>query len=204
MTITEQELFWAGDFGAEYTERNAGAALLASRTAMLAKMLSRCATVSSVLELGANRGLNLVALHTLLPNASLAGVEINKEAHWELSAVPYVTAHRRSLIGYRQTPVDFVFTSGVLIHVAPEALSEAYATLYECSARYVAIAEYYNPAPVEIPYRGHAGKLFKRDFAAELMQSYPLRLVDYGFVYHRDPCFPADDLTWFVMEKITP
>ena len=28
-----------------------------------------------------------------------------------------------------------------------------------------------------------------------------LRLVDYGFRYHRDPAHPADDLTWFLMEK---
>jgi hypothetical protein len=27
-----------------------------------------------------------------------------------------------------------------------------------------------------------------------------LSLVEYGFVYHRDP-FPQDDLTWFLLEK---
>lgn len=53
-----------------------------------------------------------------------------------------------------------------------------------------------------IPYRGHEQRLFKRDFAGEMLDAYPdLRLVDYGFVYRRDPVFPADDLTWFLMEK---
>jgi hypothetical protein len=28
-----------------------------------------------------------------------------------------------------------------------------------------------------------------------------LRLVDYGFVYRRDPAHPQDDLTWFLLEK---
>jgi hypothetical protein len=43
---------------------------------------------------------------------------------------------------------------------------------------------------------------FKRDFAGEIMDRFPdLRLVDYGFVYHRDPQFPQDDFTWFLMEK---
>jgi spore coat polysaccharide biosynthesis protein SpsF len=26
-------------------------------------------------------------------------------------------------------------------------------------------------------------------------------LVDYGFAYHRDPNFPQDDITWFLLEK---
>jgi hypothetical protein len=28
-----------------------------------------------------------------------------------------------------------------------------------------------------------------------------LKLVNYGFVYHRDPSFPQDDFTWFLLEK---
>ena len=28
-----------------------------------------------------------------------------------------------------------------------------------------------------------------------------LKLVDYGFVYRRDPNFRQDDATWFLMEK---
>ena len=62
--------------------------------------------------------------------------------------------------------------------------------------------EYYNPTPVEVTYRGNTGKLFKRDFAGELLDKYSdLELVDYGFIYHRDNCFPQDDITWFLMEK---
>ena len=28
-----------------------------------------------------------------------------------------------------------------------------------------------------------------------------LSLIDYGFVYHRDPNFPQDDISWFLIEK---
>ena len=53
-----------------------------------------------------------------------------------------------------------------------------------------------------MPYRGHDARLFKRDFAGEMLDRFSdLRLVDYGFRYHRDPAHPADDLTWFLMEK---
>lgn len=50
-------------------------------------------------------------------------------------------------------------------------------------------------------YRGHARRLFKRDFAGEMIDRYGLSLVDYGFVYHRDAVSPQDDVTWFLMER---
>jgi hypothetical protein len=53
-----------------------------------------------------------------------------------------------------------------------------------------------------IPYRGHTDRLFKRDFAGEIMERHPsLKLIDYGFAYRNDPNFPQDDITWFLMEK---
>jgi hypothetical protein len=34
------------------------------------------------------------------------------------------------------------------------------------------------------------------------LDRYPdLDLVDYGFVYHRDPLFPQDDMTWFLLQR---
>jgi spore coat polysaccharide biosynthesis protein SpsF len=64
------------------------------------------------------------------------------------------------------------------------------------------VAEYYNPSPVELSYRGYRGVLFKRDFAGELLDRHnDLRLLDYGFVWKRDPSFPQDDITWFLMAK---
>ena len=77
-----------------------------------------------------------------------------------------------------------------------------YDRMYAASNRLIAVIEYYNPSPVEIPYRGHQDRLFKRDFAGDLLDRFPdLLLVDYGFQYHRDPNFPVDDLTWFLLEK---
>jgi spore coat polysaccharide biosynthesis protein SpsF len=65
--------------------------------------------------------------------------------------------------------------------------------------------EYYSRKADEVLYRGHQGVLFKRDFAGELMDKFGsgLKLIDYGFVYHRDT-FPQDDLTWFLLEKTHP
>ena len=78
----------------------------------------------------------------------------------------------------------------VLIHINPDALPEVYERLYKSSKQYICVAEYYNPTPVVVEYRGHTERLFKRDFAGELMDQFPdLKLVDYGFVYHRDNAF---------------
>ena len=200
---TEQENFWAGEFGDEYIARNTGADLLAANISMFGEVLRHTARVSSVLELGANVGLNLRAIAALLPSCELAGVEINERAVAELAQLPNVDAHHGSLLEFDPgRRWDFVFTKGVLIHIAPEKLPAAYETLYRTSGRYVCVAEYYNPTPVEIPYRGHTGKLFKRDFAGDLLEHFAdLRLVDYGFRYHRDPTFPQDDISWFLLQK---
>ena len=51
-------------------------------------------------------------------------------------------------------------------------------------------------------YRGFRRRLFKRDFCGELMDRFPdLELLDYGFGYRRDPNFPLDDGTWFLLQK---
>jgi spore coat polysaccharide biosynthesis protein SpsF len=91
---------------------------------------------------------------------------------------------------------------GVLIHINPDMLQVVYEKLYESSSKYILVCEYYNPAPVTINYRGHEDRLFKRDFAGELMEKYTdLTLIDYGFAYKRDPSFPQDDITWFLLSK---
>ena len=54
-----------------------------------------------------------------------------------------------------------------------------------------------------IEYRGNQEKLFKRDFAGEILDTYSnIELKDYGFSYRRDQAFPQDDITWFLLEKI--
>ena len=204
MSPTDQETFWQGNFGDEYTDRNRGEQWIAANTAFFARVLSLTRDTKSVLELGANIGLNLVAIKPLLPRAKLSAVEINDKAAAELSrTLPDVDVHVKSIQEFQPSRTwDLVFTKGVLIHINPDTLPQVYALMHRASSRYVLVAEYYNPKPVDIVYRGETGKLFKRDFAGEILDTFPdLHLVDYGFAYHRDPNFPQDDLTWFLMEK---
>jgi len=201
---TEQEAFWEGDFGNQYTDRNRGAGWVAANSAFFSKVLSSTHHVEGVLELGPNIGLNLMALRHLLPTAKLSGVEINEKAASELQFnLQDVDLHVSSILDFQtEATWDLVFTKGVLIHINPDKLPTVYELMYRASSRYLLVSEYYNPKPTEVTYRGHTGKLFKRDFAGEILDKFSdLSLIDYGFVYHRDPNFPQDDMTWFLMEK---
>lgn len=202
MFATPQEDFWAGTFGEEYIERNQSDAALASNLRLFGRILERAAGVQSVIEFGANVGMNLQALRQLLPGTSLAAVEINAVAASRLHEIPNVEVFNESLLDFQAArQYDFAFTKGVLIHIDPDHLPTAYEVLHRHSRRYICVAEYYNPTPMTLTYRGHEGRLFKRDFAGELLDRYDdLQLVDYGFAYHRGP-FPQDDVTWFLLEK---
>jgi pseudaminic acid biosynthesis-associated methylase len=204
MTKTEQELFWEGTFGKEYTARNRAEAMVPSTTALFAKILAGTRGVTSILEFGSNLGINLRALHNLLPAAELSAIEINEQAVAELKSWGKTRIYHQSILDFSvDYPRDLTLIKGVLIHINPDRLTDVYARLVEASKRYLVVAEYYNPSPVAISYRGHQDKLFKRDFAGEMLDAHKnLRLLDYGFAYHRDPNFPQDDITWFLMEKV--
>ena len=200
---TPQEEFWAGSFGNEYIDRNKSVKLIPTRMAMFSKILSRTSAIKTAIEFGSNIGHNLIALRQLLPDSELSAIEINEKAVAILKQWGQAKVYHQSILNFEcDYPRDFVFISGVLIHTNPGALPQVYDKLYETSKKYICVVEYYNPTPVEIEYRGHKKKLFKRDFAGELLDRFSdLKLLDYGFVYQRDPVFPLDDVSWFLLEK---
>jgi pseudaminic acid biosynthesis-associated methylase len=202
---TEQEQFWAGEFGNDYVDRNQGSNAVAGNIALFSQVLALTERVQSVIEFGANIGLNLSAIRMLKPDVSLSAVEINAKAVKSLEQLGNISIHATSILEFSpEIEHDLTLIKGVLIHINPSHLSDVYNKLYESTRRYICIAEYYNPTPVEVPYRGNRDKLFKRDFAGEMLDHFQdLRLVNYGFAYHRDPNFPQDDTTWFLLEKIT-
>jgi spore coat polysaccharide biosynthesis protein SpsF len=202
--MTEQESFWAGEFGSAYVQRNQGDDLIAAKVSMFNRALSAAGPMRSCLELGANIGLNLRALKILFPGLLLHAVEINEQAVEQLSNViprGHIT-HGSILEHVCSVQFDLVLIKGVLIHINPDALPLVYQKLYESTGRYLLLAEYFSPTPVGISYRGHDDRLFKRDFCGEILDRYPdLKLLDYGFAYSRDPKFDHDDSCWFLLEK---
>ena len=197
---------WSGPEGDAYTERQTLS--MESRKEMYTRALGLpWREVNSVIEFGANDGSNLKALRSISPRLILGGVEINATAYERMRKVADSSRHGSILdnIGMyfgAQGGWDMSLTRGVLIHISPDSLNKAYEALYNASRRYICITEYYSPTPRMIPYRGKDNLLWARDFAGEIMTEYPdLKLIDYFFTYHRDPQYPQDDVTTFVMEK---
>ena len=201
---TDQEQFWATEFGDEYIDRNQKERTIAANTNLFSKVFSRTRGIESIIEFGANIGLNQKAIKNLKPSAKRVAVEINSKASEILAEeIGKENVINKSIMDFEiKDQFDMSFIKGVLIHINPGMLQTVYEKLYQASKRYILVTEYYNPSPVSINYRGHNDRLFKRDFAGEILDKYDdLELIDYGFTYRRDPNFRLDDSTWFLMEK---
>ena len=165
---TEQEMFWAGSFGDGYISRNNNKDLFAANLNLFDEVISKTENVKTILELGANIGMNILAINNLLPNSMTSAVEINPKAFEQLKSVCTGEAYLSSIfeIGTKiKRQYDLVFTKGVLIHINPDELWKAYEIMYKFSKKYICLAEYYNPTPMALEYRGEKNKLFKRDYA---------------------------------------
>jgi spore coat polysaccharide biosynthesis protein SpsF len=198
----EQQNFWKQSFGNEYINRNQSEDFHSANLALFSKIMSICnSPIESAIEFGANIGMNAKAIKALAPNCHFKGIEINKTAA-DLLKKYADEVENCSIEEYKVSDTyTLSFTKGVLIHLNPSSLKTAYEKIFQSSEQYILVAEYYSPNPVEIEYRGHKNRLFKRDFAGELLDEYPeLLLLDYGFSYHRGS-FPQDDISWFLLEK---
>ena len=197
---------WSGRFGDDYIERNRpDAERLARRNAMWRAILKAAEPAPrSILEIGANVGLNLRALATLT-DATLHALEPNAKARGILAsegivAPENILAGAADRIALPDGAVDLVFTCGVLIHVAPSLLPAACREMHRVASRYVLSVEYFAVEPEEKRYRGEEGLLFKRDFGALWLEMFPdLVLVDYGFFWR--PATGLDNLTWWLFRK---
>ena len=200
---TEQENFWSTEFGEEYIKRNNSEEMITSNIHIFSKILQSTKEVQSILELGCNVGMNLQALNRISTKFDITGIEINKISAQEAAKSNYLKIINTTILDdiNLNRKFDLTFTKGVMIHINPLELHKVYENLYNNSNRYILVYEYYNPTPVSIEYRGHKDKLFKRDFAGEMIEKYNLKLINYGFNYRLDSSLTKDDGTWFLLEK---
>lgn len=209
MSATAQLKAWQGEFGDSYTSRNEyDDRKLAFGVQAFGRMLGHRYPIRSVLEVGSNIGLNLwflselwgggVDLYTVEPNAKACEI-LKSQTRFPLRGIWQGNAFNLPL---DDGVVDLAFTSGVLIHIHPDDLARATGEIVRVSRRYVLCAEYFSHEPVEIPYRGQSGLLFKRDFGEFYLTRVPtLQVIDYGFLWEQE--FKIfDDINWWLFEKI--
>lgn len=187
--------YWKGANGNAYTERNSS---IDGRVGMFSEILEKLPVLPrSLLEVGANRGLNLDAISSLL-NARLIGMEPNSQAREQM-------AHE-SLDGIAQNiplpdnSVDMVFTCGVLIHVPPPDLIQTCNEIYRVASKYIVCIEYFADKLEEITYRGQNGLLWKQDFGKVYLDMFPeLRVLGWGFFWK--PMTGLDNTTYWIFQK---
>ncbi len=176
-TDSSQLALWRSEFGRAYTERNDHEK--PERCAAWRQLLDGIAP-TRILEVGCNVGWNLAYLERL-GITELYGIEPQPGAVARArQRGPQFNVLQGTAfdLPFRDGFCDLVFTSGVLIHIAPESLDGALDEMYRVSRRWIAAIEYDHPSEQEVPYRGHAGALWKRDHRAAWQARFPsLRLV---------------------------
>ena len=196
---TRLERLWAGEFGLAYADRNR--VLDERRAAFWDRLLDRH-PIRSVLEVGCGQGGNLVPIARRLDGPDVWGLDINllalDRAREHVPEANLVRGVARDL-PFRDRFVDLTFTVGALIHQPDDSLSVVIDEIVRCSDRFVLWAEYHADSTEEIPYRGEAGALFRRDYGAIFAERRPaLRVVEAGYL-DQDSGF--DRVTWQLLER---
>jgi pseudaminic acid biosynthesis-associated methylase len=192
---TEQIKRWAGNFGKKYTKRNALTLNKLNklykrdygitRTELNNLFLNKFNRNIKILEVGSNIGNQLLLLQKM-GFKNLYGIEINNYAV-ELSKfrTKNISIIQGSMfdIPFKDKYFDFVFTSGVLIHINPKDLKKALKEIYRCSRRYIWGFEYYSKKTKDIIYRGEKNLLWEANFPKIYTDSFPdLRTVKIKFL----------------------
>lgn len=130
-----------------------------------------------ILEVGSNIGLQLRHLHHA-GFKNLTGLELQRnaveEAKMNVPGVDFIQGSALDL-PFKDNSFDLVFTSGVLIHIAPEDLETVIKEITRVSRKYIWGLEYYSDTPEALAYRGHDGFMWKRDFS-QLYKNLPTPL----------------------------
>jgi pseudaminic acid biosynthesis-associated methylase len=203
--MNKQEIFWKEKYASEYIARNSMFDLDSGIKAW-AQMTKNLGPVRSILECGCNIGRNINILNHLMPGAEKSIIEISPEAYSiATKKYTFVNALNCSIVSsdFGGKKFDLVFTTGVLIHIAPENLLVNLQKIYAHSQKYILFCEMFSRLPKTVNYRGEDDLLFTRDYGRFFLNHFKCRVVDNGFLWgHYFDAAGFDDGTYWVFEKI--
>jgi len=199
MKKTDQMDFWQGQFGKEYNTRNSFSQAEwdefylktwgTTKIDMNQKCIGDLPKDIKILEIGANIGMQLAGLQRM-GFANLYGIEIQKDA---VELAKKNTQNINIIHGsafdlpFKDNYFDLVFTSGVLIHIAPKDLPNVMSEMYRCSSKFVWGFEYFAKEVTDIVYRDNPGFLWKADYAKLFQERFPnLKEVKKDFYKYTD------------------
>jgi len=202
--MNKQEAFWKDTYAKEYIKRNSEFDLDSGIKAW-AQMTKSLGPVGSILECGCNIGRNINILNHLMPGAEKSIIEISPDAFSIVTDRYGLTnALNCSIISsdFGSKQFDLVFTTGVLIHIAPEHLLENLSKIYAYSKKYILFCEMFSRVPKTVTYKEENDLLFTRDYGRFFLENFPCKVLDYGFLWgHYYDAAGFDDGTFWVFEK---
>jgi pseudaminic acid biosynthesis-associated methylase len=212
MGTTSQVKQWDGEFGREYTDRNPSSAVEmdalyqkqygVTRTALNARFLAEVPKDARILEVGCNIGNQLVILRNM-GYKDLNGIDVQEYALQKArSRIPNGKFEQASALGipFPDESFDLVFTSVVLIHIAPNDLAKALGEIHRCARHYIWGIEYYAPEITTVQYRGHENLLWKADYAKLYLQAFQdLELTKTEQIFYTDT--PNEDRMFLLKKK---
>lgn len=175
----DQMVVWGGDFGREYTDRNARGLEYwdaryvelfgTSRSDMNRAFLGEMDIENMrILEVGCNVGEQLLFLQRMGAK-HLYGIELQSYAVEQAKGVTQginIIQGQGDDIPFRDEYFDLVFTSGVLIHIPPGKLSAVMNEIVRCSKTYIWGMEYYSDSLQTVKYGENGAELcWKADYA---------------------------------------
>ena len=165
-----------GEFGKEYTDRNAFTleemetlyekTYGLNRTDLNRRYLEEIDRSSRILEVGSNIGIQLALLQNM-GFTNLYGIELqNYAVELSKSRTRNINIIQGSAfdIPFKDEYFDLVFTSGLLIHIHPSNISKVINEIYRCTRKYVWGLEHYADKHEEVVYRGQKNLLWNVDY----------------------------------------
>lgn len=205
--MTQQIDLWKGPFGDLYQERNHVTADDIEARAMLWEVILKIVyghtnyLPNSMLEVGAGQGPNLLGIQRVSMKIGkpikLYATEINEKARLILQENVKDVELLANIP--KQETVDLVYTYGVLIHTHPAHVRGLMTEMFNASSRFIVCCEYFSPELRPIVYRGEKDALWLNDYGKLWLDSFPLRILHYGFCWK--PLTGLDNITYWVFEK---
>jgi pseudaminic acid biosynthesis-associated methylase len=186
MQQTEQEKFWTGEFGKEYTDRNSRDPKVwdefylenwgITKREINEKLIGNLPKDIKILEVGSNTGMQLQCLQAM-GFKNLYGVELQPyavERSKEFTKNINIIQGSGFDLPFKDNYFDLVCTNGVLIHIHPNDHKKIMSEMVRCSKSYIMGFEYYSKELMDVNYRGNTGFLWKADFAGIFSSQFPL------------------------------
>lgn len=188
--FTKQMEGWGGQFGKEYTDRNALTVdemenlykerYGITRTEMNSRFIGDFDRDMKILEMGSNIGNQLLCLQED-GFKNLYGIELQSYAvELSKSRTKGINIIQGSAfdIPFKDGFFDLVFTAGLLVHIAPEDINCVLDEIYRCSKQYVWGSECWSDVYSPIYYRGHTDLMWKANFSSLYLTHFKdLRLI---------------------------